>query len=111
MIALMLGIAVNTKANEPDTNRRTGPAIEKTFQASINLFPDEIVKFHVVKPEGEKVKLRVQDENGLTIYTYSLKKENTARIGFDISNLSPGKYNYIIERNKKEVLQKTIVKQ
>jgi len=110
MIALMMGIVVNTKADDTDTNRRTNPVIEKSFEASINLFSNDIVKFHVIKPAGEKVKLRVTDENGLVIYTYILKKENTARIGFDVSTLSPGKYNYIIERNKQEVLRKTIVK-
>lgn len=110
MIALMMGIVVNVKADETDTNRRTSPVVEKTFQASINLFADNVVKFHVVKPAGEKVKLKVTGEDGTVLYTYILKKENAARIGFDVSTLKSGKYNYIIERNKEEVLRKTIVK-
>jgi len=110
MIALMMGTVVNTKAEGVDTNRRTGPVIEKTFQASVNLFADDMVKFHVVKPAGEKVRLKVTGENGTVLYTYILKKEKAARIGFDISKLEPGKYNYIVERNKEEVLRKTIEK-
>jgi hypothetical protein len=110
MIALMMGTVVNTKADGSDTNRRTSPVIEKTFQASINLFADDVVKFHVVKPAGEKVKLRVTGENGTVLYTYILKKETAARIGFDVSTLAPGKYNYIIEKNKEEVMRKTIEK-
>ena len=72
MIALMMGIVVNTKADGADSIKSTtpSPVIEQSFQASINLFADDVVKFHVVKPEGEKVKLRVTGENGTVLYTY-----------------------------------------
>jgi hypothetical protein len=110
MVALMMGIAINLRAEEGDTNSRTAPVVAKTFNASINLFPDDVVKFHVVNPGQEKVKLRITDERGTTLYTYILKKEKAVSIGFDVSKLEAGKYNYTIVKNKKEVLRKTIVK-
>lgn len=110
MIALMMGLVMNSRADNTDTNRTTSPVIDKTFQASINLFPGNIVKFHVVKAEQDKVKLRIYDESGIVLYTYLLKKENTARIGFDVSTMKAGKYDYVIVRNKKEVIRKTIIK-
>ncbi len=110
LIALMLGMVVSSNAADADTNRRKAPYIDASFQADINLFPDNVVKFLVVKPDEDKVKLRVYDDANTLLYTYTLKKQSSARIGFDISPLEAGKYHFVIERNKKEVLRKTITK-
>lgn len=110
LIALMTGISSNINAAAPDTVKLANPAEILAFQASINLFPDDIVQFSVVKPEDEKVKFRVYSESGTLIYTYSLKKHTSARIGFNTKDLMPGNYTYIVEKNKKEVLRKVIAK-
>ena len=111
LIALMMGITLTSNAGNNDTIKGTNPANTTEFQACINLYPDNIVKFHVVKPEQDKVKLRVYDGDGTLLHTYSIKKNNTARIGFDISNLEAGKYKFVVVRNKEEILRKTIVKE
>lgn len=108
MIALMMGMTINGSAGPEDTLKMIEPTSE--FQASINLFPDNIVQFQIVKPLSEKVKLRVYDESGILIYTYSIRKHKTARIGFDTKLLKPGNYDYVIERNKEEVLRKTFTR-
>jgi len=108
MIALMMGMTINGSAGPDDSLKVVNPTSE--FQACINQYPDNIVQFHVVKPDNDKVKLRVYDEAGFVIYTYSIRKHNTARIGFDTKLLKPGTYLYVIERNKKEVLRKTFTK-
>ena len=110
MVALMMGMVLNSKAEEGDTNNRTIPEVAKTFKASINLFPDNVVKFHVVNPNQEKIKLRILDERGKGIYTYIMKKPKAARISFDVSNLEAGKYRYTVEKDKKEVMSKVIEK-
>ena len=55
--------------------------------------------------------MRVYDDDGTLLHTYSIKKHNTARIGFDISNLEAGKYKFVVVRNREEILRKTIVKE
>jgi len=110
MIALMLGINLNSIAGNDDTVKETKPLENAEFQACINLYPNDIVRFQVIKPEDEKVRLRVYDQEGYLIYTYWLKKYESAKIGFDVSQLKPGKYDYVVERNKKEVLRKRIEK-
>ena len=111
LITLMMGIALSSKAGNTDTIKGTNPANNTEFQACINLCSNNIVKFHVVKPDQEKVRLRIYDDRGILLYSYLIRKHNTARIGFDISTLEPGKYDYVIERNKEEILRKTIVKE
>lgn len=110
LIALMTGITLNSKAGNEDTTRINSPANHAEFKACINLYPDNIIKFQVEKPEHDKVKMRVYDENGIKLFTYIMKKENVARIGFNVSMLKPGKYQYVIERNGEEYLRKTIEK-
>mgnify|MGYP001816232977 CR=1 FL=1 len=106
----MLGISLSTVAADEDTTRLLTPAEQEGFQACINLFPDNIVQFQVEKQGNEKVRLRVYTEGGTLIYTYSIKKHKCARIGFDTSKLKPGKYQYVIEKGKEEVIRKTIEK-
>ena len=110
-ITLMMGIALNSMAANEDSIKGTNPADETEFQACINQYPHNIVKFHVVNPDQDKVRLRIYTEGGILLYTYSFRKQYAARIGFDISTLEPGKYKYVVERNKKEILRKTIVKE
>ena len=110
LIALIMGLAFSSNAENADTNR-TEPTLQKDFQACINLYPDNIVKFHVVKPEQDKVKMLIYGEDDTLLYAYIMKKHNSARIGFDINSLEPGKYHCVIKRNKKEVLRKTIIKE
>lgn len=110
LIALMLGISVSANNVKKDTTRMLTPSEQPEFQACINLFPDNILQFSVEKPDNEKVKLRVYTDGGTLIYTYIVKKQNCVRISFDTSQLKPGMYHYVIERNKKEVLRKSIEK-
>lgn len=110
LLALMMGISLTSNAGNDDTIQAPNHHINAEFQASINLFPDNIVKFHVVKPEQEKVKLRVYDANGTILYSYCIKKHHIARIGFDINTLEAGNYEFVIVRNKAEILRKTISK-
>ena len=111
LLSLMMGITLSSNAGNDDSSTVVNPAINSEFQACINLYQDNIVRFQLVKPEQDKVKLRIYSEKGRIIYTYSLKKHNKARVGFDISFLEAGKYDYVIERNKEEVLRKTIIKE
>lgn len=111
LFALMMGISFASTAGNDDTIQSENLYINTEFQASINLFPNNIVKFHVVKPEQDKVKLRVYDANGTLLYSYSIKKHNIARIGFDIKTLEAGEYEFVIVRNKTEILRKTISKE
>ncbi len=111
MIALIMGMVINSNAENADTNNRTEPGLQTDFQACINLYADNIVKFQVVKPEQDKVKLLIYGEDNTLLYAYVMKKHNAARIGFDINSLEPGKYHCVIKRNKKEVLRKTITKE
>jgi hypothetical protein len=111
LIALIMGLAFSSNAENADTNKRTETTLKTGFQACINLYPDNIVKFQVVKPEQDKVKLLIYGEDNTLLYAYVMKKHNTARIGFDINSLEPGKYHCVIKRNKKEVLRKTIIKE
>lgn len=110
LFTLIIGTAV--KGNTPDgaTSRTLTTSEQSEIQASINLTSDDIVMFNVVKPDDEKVKLRVYTDGGTLIYSYILKKANSARIGFDTGRLSPGKYQYIVEYKKEDVLRKTIEK-
>ena len=111
LLALMMGLSLNTTAGNEDTTRVNGPAVSKEFCACIHLYPDNIVKFLVENPDNDKVKLRIYNERGLLLYTYSFKKESIVRISFDISGLSNGKYDCVIERNREEFARKTIVKE
>jgi len=110
MTALMMGITFNSSAANEDTTRLANAAANKELNACINLCQDNIVKFLIENPGQDKLKLRIYDENGQVLYTYILKKENVARIGFDISGLDAGNYDCVIEKNKKEMMRKTIVK-
>jgi hypothetical protein len=110
MIALMIGMVINTYALNEDTTKLAKPSSEMNFQAAINFCTDSHVKFLVENPENDKVKLRIYDDSGIKLYTYSFKKENFARICFDISQLDAGTYECVVERNKEEVLRKTIEK-
>jgi flagellar hook assembly protein FlgD len=109
LIALMTGMTLNSNASNDDSLKVVN-SVSTEFQACINQFPDNIVRFQLVKPDEDKVKLRVYSEKGRIIYTYSLKKHNKAKISFDVSYLEPGKYDYVVERNKEEVIRKTIIK-
>lgn len=51
LITLMMGIALSSKAGNTDTIKGTNPANNTEFQACINLYSSNIVKFHVVKPD------------------------------------------------------------
>lgn len=110
MIALMLGISLRGNNLNEDTTRMITPSGQTEFQACINMYPDNILQFQVEKADNDKVKLRVYTERGTLIYTYNVKKHNCVRIGFDTSQLKPGMYHYVIEKNKKEVLRKSIEK-
>ena len=110
MIALMIGMVLNTYAGNEDTTKLKKPSSEMNFQATINFCTDSQVKFLVENPENDKVKLRIYDESGIKLYTYSFKKENFAQICFDISMLNAGTYECVVERNNEEVLRKTIEK-
>ncbi|MDT8392902.1 MAG: T9SS type A sorting domain-containing protein [Bacteroidales bacterium] len=110
VLALMMGLSLNTKAENEDTAKVDQAAPESAFKASINLYPDNVVKFLIEKPDQDIVKLRVYDVSGVELFNYAIRKENVARIGFDVSNLKPGNYEYAIERNKQEVMRKTIKK-
>ena len=111
LIALMMGITLKSNAGSNDTVKGAYVSANSEFQACINLYPDNIVKFHVVKPDQDKVKLCVYDDAGFLLYSYSIRKHNKARIGFDISTLETGKYDFVILRNKQEILRKTINKE
>jgi hypothetical protein len=110
LFALILGSAVKVNANDKDTGRILTPSAQTEFQASIQLLANDIVRFNVIKPDDEKVRLRVYSEGGILIYSYILRKNSSAKIGFDTRMLSPGKYQYVVERSKEEVLRKTIEK-
>ena len=110
LIALMIGITLSTTAGNDDTTKLVNPAAENEFQACINMCSDNLVKFLVENPEKDKIKLRIYDDSGMKLYTYTFKKENVARICFDLSKLEAGTYECIVERNKEEVLRKTIEK-
>lgn len=111
LIALMIGITINSQAGKDDTLKVKNPIKKTEFQACINLYPDNIVQFQVVKPDKDRVRLRVYDDEGTLVYTYHLKKHNSAKIGFDTRFLAAGKYEYVVERNNKEVLKKTFYKE
>jgi hypothetical protein len=112
IFTLILGLTVTVNGNTPhkETGSKTTTVEQSEFQASINILADDIVRFNVIMPKEDKVRLSAYSERGILIYSYILRKRNYARIGFDISMLSPGKYEYVIERNKEEVLRKTIEK-
>jgi hypothetical protein len=111
LISLMMGITLSSNAGITDTIKETNSINKTQFQACINLYPDNIVKFLIEKVDQDKVKLRIYNENGFLLYNYVIKKHNTARIGFDISILEAGNYDCVVEKNKEEILRKRIVKE
>jgi len=108
LLVIMMSFAMNSNAENSDTIKKTEAVSQNEFQASINLFPNNIVQFQIEKPANDKVTLSVYDDAGIKLYSYILKKDNVARIGFDMSMLEAGKYEYVIKRNKAEVLRKSI---
>ncbi len=108
LLVIMMSFAMNSNAENSDTIKKTEAVSHNEFQASINLFPNNIVQFQIEKPANDKVTLSVYDDAGIKLYSYILKKDNVARIGFDMSMLEAGKYEYVIKRNKAEVLRKSI---
>lgn len=111
LISLIMGLSLNSVAGNDDTIKANSVKNNSGFKASVNLYPDDLVKFCVEKPEQDKVKVRIYAEGNILLYTYLMKKHNSARVGFDLSTLEDGEYEFVIERNRKEVLRKTIEKQ
>lgn len=110
LIAFIIGSVVQGNTPDNDTSTKSTTTEQSKFQASINLLADDVVRFNVIKPDEDKVRLSVYTEGGIHIYSYILKKDNSARIGFDTQELSPGEYQYVVLRNKEEVLRKTFEK-
>ena len=110
LVALIIGSSVQGNTPDKDTGSKSTATEQSNFQASINLLADNVVRFNIIKTDEDKVRLSVYSEGGIHLYSYILKKDNSARIGFDTRRLSPGKYQYVVVRNKKEVLRKTIEK-
>lgn len=110
IIALLLGVSASARSISEDTTRMLTPSEQPEFQADINMGADNVVRFLLRKPRHEVVKLKVLTESGAVIYTYTVRKHKSARIGFDTSKLSQGNYHYIIIKDKKEVMRRTFAK-
>jgi transposase len=110
LISFIVGLSVRGNTPIKETGGNSTSTEQSKFQASINLLADDVVRFNVIKPDKDKVRLSVYTKGGIHLYSYILKKDNSARIGFDTQELSPGEYQYVVVRNKEEVLRKTIEK-
>ena len=65
------------------------------------VFADNILKFSYLNVDGEKMRLNIYSEKGL-IYTKELGNNQQVSSGYDLSNLSAGKYQVVLSSFENE---------
>jgi hypothetical protein len=97
----------NTMAAADSTKME--PQANDYFAACVNLYPDDIIEFRVVKEAEDQIILKIYKDGKIKMYHKNKKKVNSLEVDCDASNLDPGTYVCTVEKNGKEVLRKSIV--
>ncbi|HNQ82271.1 MAG TPA: hypothetical protein PLW31_00915 [Bacteroidales bacterium] len=105
MMILMTAANARTIA---DTNYYQGSPV-KTFQASVIKTGPVMIRFSVLNPENDKVILKVYNEDQVKVYQKTVRKSNVTNIGCDMSNAEKGRYTFVVIRNGKEEVKKSII--
>jgi hypothetical protein len=107
-VALLATLTMRAGSDGVDTVTAGEAASAEQFDATINLYPDDVVEFRVDKPANDIVWLKVLDEKGLIMFAKRIKKASLLEVDVKTGKLPEGTYDYIVVRNGKEVLRKSI---
>jgi hypothetical protein len=111
LVSLLVGFSVQAEKEGVDSTTATKKAgMETTFQAAINEYHNNVVEFRVEKPAEDAVWMKILDEKGLIMYAKRVKKGSLVELDCEISKLPTGTYDYVVIRNGKEELRKSIAK-
>ena len=111
-VALVIALSLNVLA---DGEKEAVPVSSTKVEVNdckfcINEYHNNIVEFRMMKNDGEKVTLKVYADEGEKIYHRNFKKHNSLELDCDLSRLEDGKYTFVVEKDKKEILRKEILK-
>jgi hypothetical protein len=105
--ALMIVMTVANARTIAETNLISGSP-EKTFQASVTKASPDMIRFNVQNPAQEKIVLKVYNDDNVKVYQKTVRKEKGINIGCDMSKAEKGTYTFIIKRNGKEEIKRSI---
>jgi len=109
VISLMLGFTMQAAKDGKDSAEVNNKQSQKTFQACINEYHDNIIEFRVDKATEDIVRIFIYNEQGERVYHRKLKRKNLVAIDCDVNNLPQGTYDFVVERNGVEYLKKSIM--
>ncbi|MBN2173821.1 MAG: DUF3244 domain-containing protein [Bacteroidales bacterium] len=77
-----------------------------------NLYPsaDNQVTLILSKADGEKVDVRLKDDEGSLLYNDRIKKSNKNKITYDITELPKGTYTFEVLKDREVVYSKEVRK-
>lgn len=105
--ALMIVMTVSFAEVKPDTLSNTSKN-EKNFKVWVINPADMTLQFNVSNPDNDKVVLKIYNDEMAKIFHRTVKNEKEASVSADLSKLGTGTYTYVVERNGKEEVRKTI---
>ena len=104
--AMMILMTVTFAGTNPDTITNTNK--DKNFKVWV-IRPDDLtLKFTVSNPDHDKVVLKIYNDEMSKIFFRTLKNENETSVSADLSKLESGTYTYVVERNGREEVRKSI---
>ncbi len=106
-IALVAITTFSFAQNARDITSQADDYISNDLRASISLDNNALVNVKVAKIRGDKVKIRVK-ENNKVLYQNSYRPYALVDIQYDISQFPAGKYTFEIIKNK-EVVYSNII--
>jgi hypothetical protein len=99
MMVLMTATTVLAGIDNPIT---TVPAPKvQQFNACVNLTPNNVIEFRVVKPQDDKVVMKIYGQGNVKMYKRNLHKNSGIALHCDMSQARRGNYTCVIEKNGK----------
>ena len=105
---LVMMAATLTFAGKDSTLTTTPEPKAQVFNACVNLTPNNVIEFRVVKPQDDKVTLKIYGLGDVKMYQKNLRRNNNLALHCDLSQARKGNYTCVIERNGKEEVRKVI---
>ncbi len=107
--AMMVLVAATTTFAGKDSTLTTTPEPKaQVFNSCVNLTPNNVIEFRVVKPQDDKVTMKIYGVGNEKVYQKNLRRNNNMALHCDLSQARKGNYTCVIERNGKEEVRKVI---
>jgi hypothetical protein len=104
--AMMILMTVAVSARTINDTVANPLPVEKVFKATIVQPSDQMINFRIANPSADKVVMKIYNEKNVKVLHKVTKTTKDYSLKCDMTQIDPGIYTAVVERNGQEEVRK-----